>query len=119
MRCLLLGVAILGSGAWGADALAQQSPRADSAGPFHSHGGRAGANGEEPAIRAVAAPYTKAYNSHDAKGVAALFTPDAEIVDPRATRSRAVRPSSKCSPAVFQENPQSVHLDRDQERCGF
>ncbi len=36
---------------------------------------------EEKAIRAVADAYVKAYNAHDAKGVAALFTPDAQIVD--------------------------------------
>jgi hypothetical protein len=33
---------------------------------------------EEKAIRAVADAYVKAYNAHDAKAVAALFTPDAQ-----------------------------------------
>ncbi len=36
---------------------------------------------EEKAIRASAAAFTKLYNAHDSKGLAALFSPKAEMID--------------------------------------
>ena len=38
-------------------------------------------NGDEPAIRQLVDAFAKAYNAHDSKKLAALFTADAELVD--------------------------------------
>jgi uncharacterized protein (TIGR02246 family) len=59
---LLVAVTVLGIG------LAQEKS-----------GGKSTPN-EQKAIREVAAAFTKAFNNHDAKGIGALFLPDAKVV---------------------------------------
>src|SRR5579871_2392490 len=43
---------------------------------------------EEKTIRASAEAYTKLYNDHDAKGLGALFSPKAEVIDEDGTVTR-------------------------------
>ncbi len=88
--------------------LLNNSRAQDSAGPFRAHRRRAARNGEEPAIRAVANAYTKAYNAHDAKALAALFTPDAEIVDATGDAIQGRGAIQEVFSAVFQENPKAT-----------
>src|SRR5262245_39266468 len=42
---------------------------------------------DEDAIRANVAAFTKAYNAHDAKAIAALFTPNGQVVDEEGNAS--------------------------------
>ncbi|MGD9720771.1 MAG: SgcJ/EcaC family oxidoreductase [Pirellulales bacterium] len=86
MRSLRFGMcALLTCGAMSAPALAQQRPAAPrAAAPRSETKTAAPATARDPQeqpIRAVAEAYTKAYNAHDAKAIAALFTPEAQIVD--------------------------------------
>lgn len=63
---------------------------------------------DETAIKASAQAFTRLYNSHDAKAIAALFTPKAEMIDEdgdRVTGSAAIENSFA---AVFRRYPQTA-----------
>jgi uncharacterized protein (TIGR02246 family) len=61
---------------------------------------------DEEAIRANVAAFVKAYNSHDAKAIAALFTPDAQIVDKEGDASEGREAIQKVFAGLFSEHPQ-------------
>ena len=67
---------------------------------------------EERAIRASAAAFTKFYNAHDAKGLASLFSPKAEMID---ENDRVVKGREKIEEAfasVFKNFPDaSMEVD--------
>src|SRR5262249_39153427 len=57
-------------------------------------------------IRANVAAFVKAYNAHDAKAVASMFTPDAQIVDKEAEASEGRDAIQKVFAGLFTDNPQ-------------
>jgi uncharacterized protein (TIGR02246 family) len=63
---------------------------------------------EEKIIRAGAEAFTKLYNAHDAKGLAALFTPKAEMIDEdgQVTKGREAIESEFAK--VFKETPKAT-----------
>lgn len=67
----------------------------------------AGPQAEEQAVRATAEAFARAYNAHDAKAVALLFTADAVAVgrEGRAVRGRAA--IEEVFARDFQENPET------------
>lgn len=60
---------------------------------------------DEQAIIAAAEAFEKAYNAHDAKAVAALFTPDAEIVGEDGNVAHGAEEITAVFAAIFEENP--------------
>lgn len=64
----------------------------------------------ETAIRASAARFSEAYNSHDAKAVAAGFTTGAEFITENGTILRGREALERHFAAVFRESPK-VHLE--------
>jgi uncharacterized protein (TIGR02246 family) len=61
---------------------------------------------DEAAIRANVAAFVKAYNAHDAKAIAALFTPDGQIVDKEGDASEGRDAIQQTFATLFTENPQ-------------
>ena len=61
---------------------------------------------DEKAIRLVIAACGKAYNAHDARAMAALFAPDAEIVNEDGGRTQGRPAIEQVFAAVFQTHPQ-------------
>src|SRR5262245_30663456 len=88
MRCILLviGAAI---GLWALSSPfvhsqsepARQPPASGQAANDASKAGDSERSADEAAIRANVDQFVKAYNAHDAKGVAALFLPGGETID--------------------------------------
>jgi uncharacterized protein (TIGR02246 family) len=64
-----------------------------------------GATGQEKAIRGVAAAFVKAYNAGDAKALAALFTPNAEIVDEDGNAHQGRDAIEEVFAGIFKESP--------------
>jgi uncharacterized protein (TIGR02246 family) len=60
---------------------------------------------DELAIVSAAKEFEKAYNAHDAKAVAALFTPDAEIVGEDGNVAHGGDQIAAVFAAIFEENP--------------
>lgn len=60
---------------------------------------------EEKAIRASAEAFTKAYNNHNARAVAQLFAPKAEIIDENGVLTRGREAIEKAFAEVFKEDP--------------
>ncbi len=60
---------------------------------------------DEQAVRGVAETFAKAYNSGDAAGVAALFTPEAEIIDEEGHRSEGRQAIEKVFAEIFRASP--------------
>jgi uncharacterized protein (TIGR02246 family) len=63
-------------------------------------------SGDEAAIRANVAAFVKAYNAHDAKAIAAQFTPDGQIVDKEGDASEGRDAIQQTFADLFTENPQ-------------
>jgi uncharacterized protein (TIGR02246 family) len=66
------------------------------------------------AIRSLADTFTKAFNAGDAKAVAALYTPDAHMVDPAGEVVEGRRAIEEEYAALFRENPGlkiEIHVD--------
>ena len=63
-------------------------------------------NADEEAIRANVAAFVKAYNSHDAKAIAALFTPNAQVVDQDGNASEGRDEIEKVFKDLFSATPQ-------------
>jgi uncharacterized protein (TIGR02246 family) len=61
---------------------------------------------DEKAIRLVIDACAKAYNAHNAKDMAALFTPDGEIVNEDGQRTQGRPAIEQVFAAVFQDHPQ-------------
>lgn len=61
---------------------------------------------DEKAIRASAEAFAKAYNAHDAKGVAALFAMKAEIIDENGDLTKGREAIEREFARVFQAQPQ-------------
>jgi uncharacterized protein (TIGR02246 family) len=61
---------------------------------------------DEAAIRANIAQFVKAYNAGDAKGVAALFTPDGQIVDKDGDESEGREAIAQTFGEIFAATPQ-------------
>ncbi len=69
---------------------------------------------DETAIRANVAAFVKAYNDKDAKAVAALFTPDAQVVDKEGTASVGRDAIEKVFADLFTQSPKKrmeVNID--------
>ena len=64
-------------------------------------------NAEDKAIRAIAESYVKAYNAHDGKAIAELFTADAQIVDAEGDAIQGRPDIEKVFAGIFQEFPQA------------
>jgi uncharacterized protein (TIGR02246 family) len=62
---------------------------------------------DEKAIRAVADAYTKAYNAHNAKAIAGLFTADAQIVDAAGHPVQGRAAIEQVFTAAFTEYPEA------------
>lgn len=60
---------------------------------------------EENAIRASAEAFTRAYNNHNARAIAELFAPKAEIIDEHGVLTRGREAIEKAFAKVFQEDP--------------
>ncbi|MFM9966137.1 MAG: YybH family protein [Planctomycetaceae bacterium] len=98
--CSCLGLSLLACSIW-AVAMAQES------GKQTKKASDAGHDKPEAAIRASVAQFVKAYNAHDAKAVAELFLPEAQIVteDDHTIQGRAEIES--LFTGVFEETPQT------------
>ncbi len=64
-------------------------------------------NKTEAAIRASVEQFTKAYNAHDAKALAELFLPEAQIVDEDDNTIQGRREIEDLFAGVFAESPQT------------
>jgi len=62
---------------------------------------------DEKAIRASAEAFTKLYNAHDAKGLAALFSPKAEMIDEDDNVVKGKEAIETEFAKVFKDNPQA------------
>src|SRR5262245_60213489 len=60
---------------------------------------------DETAIRANIENFVKAYNAHDAKAIAALFTPEGVIVDKEGDETRGHEAIAKAFAAIFEDSP--------------
>src|SRR5262245_57999295 len=60
---------------------------------------------DEAAIRANVAAFTKAYNAHDAKAIAALFIPNGQVVDEEGNASEGRDEIEKIFKELFTDNP--------------
>src|SRR5574340_22877 len=61
---------------------------------------------EEKAIRGVVAAFTAAYNARDAKALAALFVPEAEVVDQEGNATQGQAAIEEVFAGIFAENPE-------------
>lgn len=89
-----------GAGATRPAAPAQQ-PASAAAKP-----GRPAESEDEQAIRASAEAFTRLYNAHDAKAIAALFTPKAEMIDEDGNRVTGAAAIETSFADVFRQYPQ-------------
>lgn len=64
-------------------------------------------NTAEGPLRAVAVAYAKAYNAHDAKAIAGMFTPDAQIVDEAGDAIQGRDAIEQVFAEVFREFPEA------------
>lgn len=62
---------------------------------------------DEKTIRASAEAFTRLYNAHDSKGLAAMFTPKAEVIDEDGLVTRGREAIEKEFASVFKENPEA------------
>ena len=65
---------------------------------------------DEAAIRANVARFVKAYNSRDAKAIAALFTPDGQVVDKEGNKSEGRDEIAQTFDDIFKALPKK-HLE--------
>jgi uncharacterized protein (TIGR02246 family) len=61
---------------------------------------------DEAAIRANIAQFVKAYNAGDAKAIAALFTPDGEVIDKEGNEAEGREAIEKTFAKIFQDMPE-------------
>jgi uncharacterized protein (TIGR02246 family) len=69
---------------------------------------------DEAAIRRVVDAFTKAYNQADSKAIAALFTPEAEIVNEEGATHQGQAAIEDEFAAIFKDHPQAhidIHID--------
>jgi uncharacterized protein (TIGR02246 family) len=69
---------------------------------------------DETAIRHVVDAFTKAYNQADAKAIAVLFTPEAEIVNEEGATHQGRAAIEEEFAAIFKDHPQAhiaIHID--------
>jgi uncharacterized protein (TIGR02246 family) len=72
---------------------------------------------DEKAIRASAESFTKLYNAHDVKGLAALFSPKAEMIDEDDNVMKGREAIEKEFAKVFKDHPtSSMEVDVDSVR---
>ena len=62
---------------------------------------------DETPIRANAAAFEEAYNNHDAKAVAALFTPEAQIIDEGGNTAQGREAIKQVFARIFADEPKS------------
>lgn len=62
---------------------------------------------QEPAIRANVEQFVKAYNAHDAKAVAALFLPEAQIIDDDDNTLQGREEIEQLFEGVFEDEPKT------------
>ena len=63
---------------------------------------------DEAAIRASVAAFEKAYNNHDAKAIAALFAPEAQMIDEDGKTVQGREAIEQVFTGVFAEDRKSV-----------
>lgn len=97
--CACLGLSLL---AWSIGATVAQEPSTAA-----KKVANAGADKNEAAIRESVAQFVKAYNAHDAKAVAELFLPEAQIVDEDDHTIQGREAIAGVFSGVFEESPQS------------
>lgn len=98
--CLCLGFSLLAWSLWAvvvAQEPAKSSKKVADAEPQK----------QESAIRASVAAFVKAYNAHDAKGLAELFLPEAQIVDEDDVTIQGRSEIESLFAGVFEESPES------------
>jgi uncharacterized protein (TIGR02246 family) len=101
MRRILISLGVIGCLA----TLIAQTVRSQS-GPTKPAAPASDRSADETAIRANIAAFEKAYNAHDAKAVAALFTPDGQIEDKDGDVSDGRDEIEKVFAGLFAEAPQ-------------
>ncbi len=122
-RCIFAALAVLSVGALattvGSVASAQKAPskvappgaKAAPKAPAKSEPKPApqqqqrGREEDEKAVRANADAFAKAYNAHDAKAIAALFTPEAELVDVDGDAKQGRGEIERIFASVFEQFP--------------
>ena len=62
---------------------------------------------DEKAVRATAEAFAKAYDAHDAKAIAALFTPNAELVDVDGDAKQGRGEIERIFASIFEEYPEA------------
>lgn len=67
----------------------------------------ASVSADETAIRASAESFSKLYNEHDSKGLAALFAPQAEVIDENEQVVKGREAIEQAFADVFKANPKS------------
>ncbi len=73
--------------------------------PARPGGGKSTEDPDEKVIRASAETFTKLYNAHDAKGLAALFAPKAEMIDEDDNVVKGREAIEKEFAKVFKDDP--------------
>jgi len=113
MRCFLLSIALLaGTVVVVSPSLQSQSDSKQQATPGDKQGKEKGGkkpaadrSADETAIRANVDAFVKAYNAKDAKAIAALFTPDGQVVDKDGDASEGRDAIQEVFAGMFSENP--------------
>jgi uncharacterized protein (TIGR02246 family) len=101
MRRVLISIAVIGGlAALVAQTVRSQPEAAKQAAPAADH------SADEDAIRANVAAFEKAYNAHDAKAVAALFTTDGQVEDKDGDVSEGRDEIEKVFVGLFADAPQ-------------
>jgi uncharacterized protein (TIGR02246 family) len=71
-------------------------------------GGATAGDADEKTVRASAETFTKLYNAHDAKALAVLFAPKAEMIDEDGQVVRGREAIEKGFSSVFQQHPKAA-----------
>src|SRR5262249_53773954 len=105
---LLAGIAVVVAPSVQSQSDSKKQATAAGGGEQKKPAGRPAADhsADEAAIRANVTAFVKAYNAHDAKAVAALFTPDGQIVDKEGDASEGRDAIQKVFAGLFADNPQ-------------
>ena len=104
---LLAGACALGLGAADGQAAQRQKAAGKTAQPQERDQADSKHQEDETAIRASVAAFRKAYNARDAKAVAALFGPEAQIVNEEGNTVQGRDEIEKAFAGIFEETPQT------------
>jgi uncharacterized protein (TIGR02246 family) len=105
MRTTLTGGLLIAAAIVVVACTAAQDPTKEATSPKAAAADAAPHSPDEQAIIAAAKSFENAYNAHDAKAIAALFTPDAEIVGEDGNVAHGAEEITAVFATVFEENP--------------